>query len=683
MLHQPVPADTQLDAFHAVMQKAMHRTLALGDLITAAEALKVQGNKHRVVELYKTWLAYNADQPFTHAVLFNYAISLADAGDRPGGVNALRETIRINPNFSPAYINLGTALEALGQKDRAVQTWRLLIDRFENVGHESVKFKTMALNQTARVFEGAHNDEQAELSLQQSLSINPKQPEAIQHWVSLRQRQCKWPAIVAWDEMTPNMLLDGISPLTNACYTDDPMFQMAHGYKYQRDQIGRPKSFKDVTGSYGHLEAQPQRLKIGYVSSDLRDHAVGFSMIEVVALHDRKAFEIHAYYCGIPGVYSTQTRIRAGVDHWTDINGMEDAAVADKIRADGIHILIDLNGYTKDARTKVFSLRPAPINVNWFGYPNSMGSPYHHYIVADDEIIPESQEKFYSERVVRLPCYQPNDRKRIVAQPGPTRAQENLPEDKFVYCCLNGMQKLNAETFQSWLTILHHVPNSVLWLLAGTTETNQRLSDMAKAAGIEPTRLIFADKRANPEHVARYALGDLFLDTFPYGAHTTAADALWVGTPIVTLPGKSFASKVCASLLKAAGMPDLICSSRESYTREAIVIGQNPDRAKALRARLLANRDTCTLFDSPKLVRHLEDLYRGMWQDFVSGNLPVPDLSNLEIYHDIGLELDQEALRMASEEELLALYEKHLRERHNFATIKPDVRLWPAPQPQG
>ena len=400
-------------------------------------------------------------------------------------------------------------------------------------------------------------------------------------------------------------------------------------------------------------------------------------MTEVVELHDRSQTEIFAYYCGsVRGTDPTQVRTKAAADHWLDISGMDEAQAARKIHADGIHILIDLNGYTKDARTKVFAMRPAPINVNWFGFPGTMGSPYHHYIVADPIIIPPGSEAYYSEKVLHLDCYQPNDRRRTVSPRKPTRAEAGLPENAFVFCCLNGTQKLTTITFNRWMEILRRAPGSVLWLLTGTAETNERLRELARAQGIEPERLVFAEKKANPDHLARYVLADLFLDNMPYGAHTTAADSLWMGVPVLTLPGRSFAARVCASLVTAAGVPDTICKDGDDYVAKAVALANDPAHLASLKQRLLDGRATSLLFDTPRLVRDLEGLYWRMYEDFETGNLPVPDLTNLDVYHEIGMELDLEHVESMSDEAWQATYRDALSLRNDFSPLKTDTRMW-------
>jgi len=672
---EPLGLTAATDLYNDAVKRAVSRQLPVADLFGAAATLSNAGQNQAAADLYRIWVGYNGDDGLLYAVYFNYGAALMALRDHVGAINVLRECIRMKSDFAPAYINLGRALEDSGQTGPAVGQWLALVNNLGAVNGESVSHKLTALQQIGRVLEAANSDSAAEDALKQSLDINVNQTEVMQHWISLRQRQCKWPAVEPWERASRKDMHNGISSLSLACLADEPMFQLAKAYTYAKKTFGMPKTV-----------ARPQagrrdKLRIGYVSSDLREHAVGFAMTDVMELHDKGKFEIFAYYCGISRTDATQQRIKNAVDHWTDINGMTDDQAAEKIAADGVDIIVDLNGYTKDARTKVFARRPAPIAVNWFGFPGTMATPYHHYIVADETIIPESHEIYYSEKVLRLPCYQPNDRKRTVSERRPTRMQVGLPEDAFVYCSFNGTQKTTPRVFQRWMAVLKQVPNSVLWLLTGTADANDRLRRAAAEQGVAPDRIVFADKMANPDHLARYPLADLFLDSMPYGAHTTAADSLWMNVPIVTWPGRSFASRVCASLVRAAGVPELACASVEDYIALAVELAGNPERLKAIKVKLAAGRDTCMLFDTPRVVRGLEDLYRQMWSEYKSGDLPVPDLRNLEIYHEIGLGLDIESAEVMSDEAYLALYQEKLSEWHSAYPVPTDDRLWRAARP--
>ncbi|SFK84384.1 tetratricopeptide repeat protein [Methylorubrum salsuginis] len=635
--------------------------LDLAGLVHATETLKQAGRPELTIELYKSWIALNPDHPLLYAAMFNYGMALSDQKDVTGAVNVLRETARLKPDFYAAQINLGSALERLGQVGAAVSAWNGVATALPALNGENLNFKTIALKQIGRVLETSNSDALAEDTLRQSLELNPHQPDVVQHWIALRQRQCKWPLMADVGTMKHADLVAGISPLSAACYTDDPVFLLANSHRYCRTSIGLTVDPAEALPPLDPRNRRPGPLRIGYVSSDFREHAVGFSMTEVVEQHDRTVCEVFGYYCGVPASDATHQRTKAGVDHWHDLTGVSDIEAARLIRSHEIDILVDLNGYTKDARTRVFALRPAPVSVNWFGFPGTMASPFHHYLIADDTILPRELEYTVSESVLRLPCYQPNDRRRTVAAERPSRTDLGLPEDGFVFCSLNGMQKITERVFARWMEILSQVPGSVLWLLTGTDETNDRLRQAASARGVAPERLVFADKRANPHHLARYPLADLFLDTFPYGSHTTAADALWMGVPVLTLLGRSFAARVCASLVRAAGIGEMVCHTGEDYVARAVAYGRDPSTLRPTRERLLAGRDSCLLFDTPLLVRRLEGLYGEMAQAAAGDVLPVPRLRGLDLVHEFGTGLDLPDSEILSDEAYRAQYDRHLR----------------------
>jgi predicted O-linked N-acetylglucosamine transferase (SPINDLY family) len=484
--------------------------------------------------------------------------------------------------------------------------------------------------------------------------------------------------IQPFSQLTRSRLVAGISALSLAAYTDDPILQMANAYKYCKGTIGKPQTTFAHTHKARLENRTSKRLKIGYLSSDLREHAIGFLTAEMYGLHNRDNVEVYLYYCGIPADDDTKARIKASGDHWVDITPMSDEAAAQLIVNDGIDILVDVNGYTNSARTKVLAMRPAPIIVNWLGFPGTLGSPYHNYVIADEFIIPKESEIYYTEKVVRLPCYQPNDRKRVISPNVPTRAEVGLPENAVVFCCFNGVHKITPFTWARFMTILKQVPNSVLWLLDSIATTNARLKELAAQHGVEPDRIIFAGKRRNPDHLARYKLADIFLDTAPYGAHTTSSDAMWMGIPVVTLVGRGFAARVCGSLVKSAGMEELITYKAEDFIAKAVELGTNAEKREATRRKLQANRDTCVLFDTPLLVSSIEKLYAEMWNDFTAGRLPRPDLSNLDVYNDIGVELDKDDVELMLVPDYEGIYIDKLAEQDAYSYLRPDNRLWTA-----
>jgi predicted O-linked N-acetylglucosamine transferase (SPINDLY family) len=659
------------------MARAKSGEMGIADLIKLAESLNGIGLGADAADLYRTWLAYNPENTLRHMAWFNFSVTLRQRGDLPGSINALRAAVQASPTFGPAHINLGRALEDSGLVPLAIAQWQSFAQAMPDITPDKVGHKLMALQHMGRTLENGEKLAAAEDILKSAMELAPEKPEAAQHWIALRQRQCKWPVLAPSEHMSRRQMLTAISPMALAAFSDDPMFQLAKAWHYNKTFVGRPEAVFPRRGSAKKIGAG-KRLRIGYLSSDLREHAVGFALSEVLELHDKAQVEIYAYYCGETRVGDpVQTRIRAAVDVWRDVATLSDLDAAKLIADDEIDILIDVNGYTKHARTKVVAHRPAPIIVNWCGYPGTMGSPYHQYMITDAQIVPPENEIFYSEQVLRIPCNQPIDRKRPIAGERPSRAEAGLPEDAFVYASFNGMQKVTPNCFARWMTILTEVPGSVLWLLTGAEDVNERLRVAAGEAGVDPSRLIFAPKAPNPKHLARIGVADLFLDTLPYGAHSTAADAVTAGLPIVTLQGRSFAARFCASVVQAAGIGDLICDSADEYVSRAIELGRNPERVAQYRARLAAARETCVLRDIPALVRQLEKLFWRMQADGERGQTPVPDLTNLETYFEIGVELDLENIEALDDEQYRQLYRNKLAQIDDFSPLRTDARFWP------
>jgi predicted O-linked N-acetylglucosamine transferase (SPINDLY family) len=365
------------------------------------------------------------------------------------------------------------------------------------------------------------------------------------------------------------------------------------------------------------------RLRIGYVSGDFRRHATTQLAAELFEAHDRSRFEIFAYAYGPNNDDAMRARLRAGFDRFIDITGHSTAEAADAIRRDEIDILIDLKGYTFDARTKLFALRPAPIQVNYLGYPGTMGASFIDYIVADAVVIPPGAERLYSEKIVRLPgCYQPNDSTRPLAPEPPPRAALGLPEDGFVFCCFNQTYKITPDIFGVWMALLRELPGSVLWLIAFNKEAPVRLKAMAKAQGVDPARLIVGPQLPPNDHLARLGRADLFLDTHPCAAHTTASDALWAGVPVLTLAGQVFQSRVAASLLTALGLEELITDSLPAYHAMAKRLAADPAFLRDLRDRLARQRTDSDLFSGRAIARKLESAFAEMWRRHSGGLAP-------------------------------------------------------------
>ena len=657
--------------FLAAIQKITAGGLQIEDLLLTAGRLAPDEAR----QLYQVWISFNKEHPLLFIAHFNCSTLLQQLGDEQGGEAELKAALAMKPDFAPACINLGSSYERRGMAKEAVDQWRDGLERMAPVSADAVGYKVTLMKQISRVLSDNQSLAAAEGMLTQCLELAPEARDVTEQYVAARLSQCKWP--MAEDgKFSRRSLVSKLHPLSVCAYTDDPLFQLAASDRYVRTMA--PIDERTTRFDRRTAEIDPERrLRIGYVSSDLRHHAVGDLMVNFFEEHDRKDFEVFAYYTGIKADDPIQARIKANVDHWRDIRGVSDDDAAAQIAQDGIDILVDVNGHTRDARIGVFARRPAPIQVNWLGYPGTMGSSFHHYIVADDWTIPDYAEDWYSEKVLRLPSYQPNDRKRIVDETVPTRSDFGLPDDAFVFCCFNASHKFTRFSFDRWMEIMKATENSVLWLLDYSPETNQRLREQAEARGVAGTRLVFAPKLPNARHLARYPLADMFLDSVPYGAHTTASDALWMAVPVLTWSGRCFASRVCGSLLRSAGLPDLVCETPDDFVARAIhLAGAGRGELEIVRQRLIANRDTCTLFDVAKLSRSLEDLYRQMRADYIGGNLPQPRLANLDAYFEIGVAQDHEVREIGALTDYDGFYRAQLARRHYHHPMDADGRLW-------
>jgi predicted O-linked N-acetylglucosamine transferase (SPINDLY family) len=667
------------EIFLQIVKQTTDGALPIAGLIDQANLLESGGRSDLAEQAYKTWIALNPNHPHLFVALFNCAALQANIGALDGAQASLGKALEINPDFWPAYINLGNVFEKAGALDRAVALWNTLVDRLANTNGLTVAYKATALRQISRVLLDHQQTSGATATLRQCLEINPGQRDVAEQLIALRLSQCEWPIIEPSETISRKVLMEGIHPLSMAAFTDDPLLQLATAARTIKEQSKSVRPNPAVDRRHAPIDLSDRKLRVGYVSSDLREHAVGFLMAEFFERHHRAQIEPFVYYCGIAKDDRIKQRVKDAIPNWFDIRNLDDAAAAQLIASHGIDILVDVNGHTRDSRTNVFAQRPAPIQVNWLGFPGTMGSPYHHYLIADPHIVPPEAEIFYSEKIVRLPCYQPNDRKRLVSAEPQTRAAHGLPDDAFVFCCFNGSQKINRFTFERWLSVLQAVPNGVLWLLTGTETSNEKLASYAEARGIARERLVFAGKMPSADHLARYALADLFLDTVPYGAHTTASDALWMGVPVLTLTGRSFASRVCGSLVRAAGLPEtLVCETPDAYISRAIALANAPHEIEALKAQLAAARESCALFDVDSLIDHLDTLFRGMVEEYQAGRLPQPNLANLDIYFDVGAEANHEATEFLTLDDYEGWYRRRLCERHWSRPIAPDNRLWTA-----
>jgi predicted O-linked N-acetylglucosamine transferase (SPINDLY family) len=372
---------------------------------------------------------------------------------------------------------------------------------------------------------------------------------------------------------------------------------------------------------------------VGYYSADFHHHATCVLIAEMLESHDRERFETYGFSFGPRVDDAMRRRISRAFTRFIDVAGRSDVEIARLSRELRIDIAVDLKGHTQDSRPGIFAERCAPVQASFLGYPGTMGAGFIDYVIADKTVIPPHERQHYAEQVVWLPgSHQPNDSTRAISERVYTRAELGLPEQGFVFCCFNQAYKILPATFAVWMRVLRAVPGSVLWLLEDNPYAARQLRDHAQAAGIEPERLVFAQRMPLPEHLARQRQADLFVDTLPYNAGTTASDALWAGLPVLTCAGRSFASRLAASLLHALDLPELITRSQAAYEARAIELATDPQQLAALRRRLHFNRDVSTLFDGKDHARRLEKAYTAMHDRLRAGQAPAPlDIERAEL----------------------------------------------------
>ena len=364
------------------------------------------------------------------------------------------------------------------------------------------------------------------------------------------------------------------------------------------------------------------KIRVGYFSADFREHPVGYLTAELYELHNRDHFEVHAFSFGPDTKDEMNLRIKAGVDHFHDVKKMSHKEMALLVRSLEIDIAVDLGGFTHDARTDVFAMSAAPIQLSYIGYLGTMGADYYDYLIADPVMIPKENQKHYVEKIVYLPSFQVNDSKDLPPEITLTRKDVGLPEEGFVFCCFNNTYKFTPTIFDSWARILQQVENSVLIVYANNETSTANLSEEIKHRGVDPSRLIFADTIDRPSYLARYRTADLFLDTHPYNAGTTASDALKMGLPMITYLGNCYQARMGASILNSLNLPELITHSLEEYESLAIELATNPEKMQAIKDKLASNLTTAPLYNTKLFVKNLESAYTTMYERYHEGLEP-------------------------------------------------------------
>ena len=570
------------------------------ELFSVADSLHAAQMPDQVIALYRDWLQAT-QSPLAYAVYFNLGVALGNRGDSEGAEKAYRNALHQNPLFPQAYLNLGTQLERQGRTEEALEQWRRMVSLIPPDSAETLEFVVMAQNNIGRLLELLKRFSEAEAALHDSLMLKPEQPDALLHWVHLRQKQCAWPVYRPFGNISVSDMIKSTSALAMLGLTNDPGLQLITAMRYVADKVTRNLPALSPPNGYSH-----DKIRIGYLSSDFCAHAVSILTVELFELHDRSQFEVYGFCWSREDGSDLRARVVKAFDHYIPIGALSDADAAQCIRNHEIDILVDLHGLTSGTRPNIIANRPAPMQVTYLGFPGPTALPGIDFVIADEFVLPERLEPFFTEKPLRLPgSFQVNDRQRAIG-PKPTRADCNLPESSFVFCAFNSNHKITPEVFAAWMRILARVPDSVLWIVSDTPEVKTNLAREAETLGINPARLVYAERVAPADYLARYQVADLFLDTFPFNAGTTASDALWAGLPVLTCSGNTFASRMAGSLLRAVGLTELITDDLHAYEEMACLLAREPDRLRSLQQVLVANRMASPLFDTPFQVRELE-----------------------------------------------------------------------------
>ena len=521
-----------------------------------------------------------------------------------------KRALTLKPDYADAYNNLGNTLKELGRLDEAEANLRRAIDLEPNYVEANYNLGHV-LAETGRLDEAA-------VSYKHALSCDPNHRSAEIRLVHVQKHMCDW--------SHPEEFFSSLDALTNVPVVSTFNLLSMIDSPSQHQKFSR----KWAESEYSSIQVLPltkpsskKRLRVGYFSSDMHDHAILFLMAGLLREHDKSKFDIHVYSYGRVQKGEWRRRAQKDVTSFIDVSDMSDSDIVALAREHELDIAIDVNGYTKNTRSRLFAYRMAPIQINYLGYPSTMGADFIDYLIGDNIIIPDEQREFYSEKIIYMPhCYQPNDEARSIAETVTSRSDFSLPEDGFVFCCFNNNFKISPKEYNIWMRIMKQVDNSVLWLLGANQWAEQNLKREAEARSISSERIVFAHKVPLAEHLARHKHADLFIDTFNYNAHTTASDALWAGLPVVTKQGKQFSARVAASLLHAAGLGALVTKTESEY--ENLIVSLAKDRAglASIKQTLLQTRKSCPLFDTVSYTRQFEAGLQKAYQYHRNGTAP-------------------------------------------------------------
>lgn len=596
-----------------------HFAATLGLRPGDSDALKGQGmvlaQARRHSEAIASYQAALATAPADPEIHYNLGNSLLASGRAPEAVKAYDDALRNRRQFAEALNNRGAALRALDRADEALASFLEALrarpnfaDALHNVGN--------------LLFSGGRCAEAID-AYERALAVNPDYPYTAGAVLLAKMTACDWqsgPQLMEQVLRGPDAGHRVAVPLVVSLAASAPELTLRCAQIWVADRFPAAREPLWRGEHYDH-----KRIRVAYLSADFHEHPVAYSLAGVIERHDRTRFEALALSFRSGRTRSaTRVRLERGFDRFIDVSAHGDLEVAGLLRDLEVDIAIDLMGHTDGSRTGVFALRAAPIQVNYLGYPGTLGADYIDYILADPVALPPDERRHYVEHAVYMPhSYLPSDHRQLVAASVPTRETAGLPAEGFVFCAFNNTSKITPGIFEIWMRLLQRVERGVLWLSARNPLAAENLRAHAERHQVSRDRLIFAPRlQTLEEHLARQRLADLFLDTVPYSAHTTAADALWAGVPIVTCMGTTMAGRASASLLTAAGLPDLVTHSLAEYEDKALALATNPTRLGELHQHLVAIRGTSAVFDTERYCRNLERAYLGMWNRHLRGETP-------------------------------------------------------------
>ena len=547
--------DTELD----IVALARSGGMALAAMVSHAEQLQRDGHAQAASNLYALWLAHHED-PRKHLVWFNHGSLLQQLGHSAQAQQAYEQALALSPDFAQARINLGLVLEKQGNTAQAIAAWAHLTGQRYAKDPVDTDMLTAALNHIGRVHENNRDYRQALEALEHSLLINPKQAGVIQHWVHIRQKACEWPVYKPLPGISKNEMTMATSPLAMLALTDDPLLQLLSAHAFVARTYGLKEERLCKVKKYHH-----GKKRIGFVSGDFREHAVGFLLPTMLEGIDRELYEIYAFDFTVDDGTRHRQDLLSWFNHVRPVHALSDRQTAEQVLADEIDILIDLHGLSSGARPGIFALHPAPKQGTYLGFIGTTGMPWFDFVITDKNALPPEHAEFFMEKPLYvegsfIPLTPPDEDLPVV-----TRADVGLPEGAFVMGAFGNVYKITPEMFAVWMRLLASIPDAVLWLIDDNPTTTENLKNHARAAQADLSRIVFSIRTAHKEFCARLKLCDVYLDTYPYNCGSTTNDVIRAGVPLVTRYGKTMVSRMGLSMMSSLQRSDFAARDDNSY----------------------------------------------------------------------------------------------------------------------